>query len=112
MSTVIEWVKRMYIYIFSAVGLVLVIIGGVELVNLALKSWVFTKADTYYNYPGPKVVPEKGQTVQEPTQEELAQYQKDDLAARRQGQAANAIALMVIGAPLFLYHWRLARREM
>ena len=111
MSNVIEWVKRIYIYIFSAVGLILVIIGGVQIINVGLKTWVFTKADVYYNYPAPRVVPEKGQTVQEPDPKELEEYQRNDLASRRQRQAASAIAMIIVGTPLFLYHWRLTRKQ-
>lgn len=108
-----EWIKRIYIYLFSAIGLVLVIIGGVQLINLGLKAWVFTKADVYYNYPMPKTaLPEKtDEAYQEPDPKELEEYQKNDLASRRQRQAASALAMIIVGAPLFLYHWRLARKR-
>jgi len=105
-----EWIKRIYVYLFSAVGLVLVVIGSVQLINLALKSWVFTKADVYYNYPAPKVVAERpDQQVEEPNPKAVEEFQKNDLASRRQRQAASAIAMIIVGAPLFLYHWRIAR---
>ncbi len=108
----IEWVKKIYIYLFSAVGLVLLIIGGVQLINLALKTWIFTKADIYYNYPAPKVISEKENTLKEPDPKELEEFQKNDLASRRQRQAANALAMILVGTPLFLYHWRLAKKSL
>ncbi|MBP6855901.1 MAG: hypothetical protein KBC26_02965 [Candidatus Pacebacteria bacterium] len=108
----IEWVKKIYIYIFSAAGLILVIIGAVQLVNLGLKTWVFTKADMYYSYPVAKPMSQTFQeTVQEPFQKDVEEYYKKDIAARRQRQASNAFAMMVIGVPLFSYHWRLARKN-
>lgn len=109
---IIEWIKRVYIYIFSAAGLILVIIGGVQLVNLGLKTWVFTKADVCYNYPTLKVPSDKSAELQNQEQDEKAiqEYQKNDLSSRRQRQAANALALMIIGLPLFLYHWRLSKK--
>jgi len=107
-----EWIKRIYIYLFSAIGLVLVIIGGVQLINLALKAWVFTKADVYYNYPMPTVAPEKiDEGYQEPDPKKLEEYQRNDLTSRRQRQAASALAMIILGTPLFLYHWRLARKN-
>lgn len=111
MTNVVEWVKKIYIYLFSAIGLIVVIIGGVQLVDLGLKSFIFTKADVYYNYPSATVVPEKGQTIVQPDPKELEKYQKNDLLSRRQGQASTAVSMIVIGLPLFLYHWRLARKE-
>jgi len=104
-----EWIKKTYIYIFSAVGLVLVVIGGVQLINLGLKAWIFTKADIYYNYPAPVATPEKDVQIQDPDLKTLEQYQRNDLISRRQQQAANAIAMIIVGTPLFWYHWRIAR---
>lgn len=111
MSNIMEWVKKIYIYLFSAVGLILVIIGGVQLIDLGLKTWVFTKADIYYNYPAPKVVSDKGQEIQEPDPKAVEEYQKNDLVSRRQRQASIALSMIIIGAPLFLYHWSLARHQ-
>lgn len=108
----IEWVKKIYIYIFSAIGLILVIIGAVQLVDLGLKTWVFTKADRYYSYPMAKPVSQTAQEkTQEPDPKDIEEYQKNDMAARRQREASNALAMIVIGVPLFLYHWRLARKS-
>jgi len=36
-------IRKIYLYTFSLVGLVLVVIGGVRLVGLGLKTFVFTK---------------------------------------------------------------------
>jgi hypothetical protein len=105
----IEWVKKIYIYLFSAIGLVIVIIGSVQLINLGLKAFIFTKADVYYSYPAP-VTAEKGQTVQQPDQKMVDEFQQNNLVSQRQRDAANAIAMIIVGAPLFLYHWKLARK--
>jgi len=111
MSNAVEWVKKIYIYLFSAIGLVVVIIGSVQLIDLGLKSWVFTKADNYYNYPSSKITSPEGQTVEEPNPKAVEEYQKNDLASRRQRQASVAISMILVGLPLFIYHWRLARKE-
>ncbi len=109
----IEWVKKIYIYLFSAIGLIIAVTGLIQLINLGLKSWIFTKADNYYSYPMPVSSPDKGQaTQQQPNQVAIDEYQKNNMESQRQSSASNAIAMIIVGAPLFLYHWRLARKEM
>lgn len=113
MTNVVEWVKKVYLYLFSAIGLVIIIVGAVELIGIGLKAWVFTKADVYYQYPSSKIINSEEQEVyQEPDPKALEEYQKNDLASRRQRQASNAMAMIIVGTPLFLYHWRLARKEL
>jgi hypothetical protein len=112
MSNAVEWVKKVYIYLFSAIGLVIVIIGAVNLISLGLKTWILTKADVYYDYPYKPASVDKESEIVQPTEEEMAEYRKNDLSSRRQRQASTAIAMIVVGAPLFFYHWRLARKEL
>lgn len=107
--------RKIYLYIFSTVGLVLTIIGAVQLTDLALKIFVFKKADQVIFYPRPKsiVIPEGG--VKDGTEQidEAAQkkYDEDQRDSNRQREAANAIAFILIGAPVYLYHWRIVRKE-
>ena len=37
--------KKAYLYLVSTISLVIAVIGAIMLINLALKAWVFTKAD-------------------------------------------------------------------
>ena len=107
-----EWVKKVYIYAAAGIGLVLIIIGSVQLIDLGLRAWVFTKADVYYDYPAPVSSPEKtDQTVQAPDPIAVATFQKNDLVSRRERQASSAIAMIIVGIPLFLYHWRFAKKD-
>ncbi len=108
-----HWARRVYLYIATLVGLVLMVVGAVNLINLGLKTWVFPQADqNYYDMPvaasvNPDGTPIKG--VADPkTQAEL---QKKNLDARRQNQAAMAVALIIVGVPLYWYHWHLVRKE-
>ena len=110
MSNVIVWVKKIYIYLFSAIGLVIVIIGSVQLINLGLKAFIFIKADVYYSYPAP-VTAEKGQIVQQPDQKAVDEFQRNQTTSQRQSTASNAIAMIIVGAPLFIYHWTIARKS-
>ncbi len=108
-----ELIRIIYLYLFSLIGLVLIIIGSVRIVNLALKTYVFTKADNFYTYPRFKPIPkpDNSQDYQEPDPEKVAEYEKNQQAARRQREAANSLAFIVIGLPVYLYHWRLVVKD-
>lgn len=136
----VSWVRTVYLYLFALVGLAITVIGAVMLVNLALKTWIFTKADTGYNYVErpPALVVEKdealvvaladcdeGCDLTEQQQEQIKMWledyewwqnnQKDqqvDYTARtRQRQASTAISMIIVGLPLYLYHWAVIKRD-
>ncbi len=103
-----------YLYIFSTVGLVLIIIGGVSLVNLGLKTYVFTKADAPVVFRGPVPVIDKGGELVEQTEEDIKkqeEQEKEFRSSQRQRDAARAIAFLIIGIPIYLYHWREVKRK-
>lgn len=113
-----HWARRVYLYIATLVGLVLMVVGAVQLINLGLKTWVFPQADqNYYDQPmvAPVTNPDgtvvKGavETEQTVKNREVAQQKNTD--ARRQNQAAMAVALIIVGIPLYWYHWHLVWRE-
>ncbi|MBI4363355.1 MAG: hypothetical protein HY545_00720 [Candidatus Doudnabacteria bacterium] len=112
--------RKVYLYLFAVVGLVLIIIGSVSLINLGLKTWIFTKADDAMCYYGPRyAAPMKENGTAGQTQEELDRQRAEDeryckevtRPAQKQTQAALAIAQLIVGVPLFGYHWMLIRKE-
>lgn len=113
------WIKKVYLYLVSLISLIIVIAGAIILINMALKAWVFKKADntTYY---APKVIcstpgnsaPNPAPECSDPDYEAKQQAQEtESRSAQRQRDAAQAIAMIIVATPVFLYHWRLARRE-
>ncbi len=110
-----DLIRIIYIYIFSLVGLVLMVIGSVNLVNLALKTYIFTKADQVVVYPYYRpVMPEEErltQEEQEKQQEEQLRYEQEERKSRQQRTASSSLAMLIVGTPLFLYHWRLAQKD-
>jgi hypothetical protein len=104
--------RKTFLYIFASVGLVLCIIGSVSLLNIGLKTYVFTKADYCYNYATP--ILDKNGNNTEPTQaqrdEQLKQC-KEQNAASKQNSASWAIAQLIIGIPLYLWSWRTIKKE-
>lgn len=113
-----ELVRTLYIYIFSLVGLILITIGAVRLVDLGLKAIIFTEADkvimypSYYTRPFP---PEEEKEIsleeEERQRQEQIKYQEDEKRSRQQNAAANSLAMIIVGAPLFLYHWKIIQKE-
>lgn len=113
-------IKKIYLYLVSAIALVIMVIGGIMLLNMALKTWIFTKADqTYYSYPAcpvaaPASAPASNGKATECTQEQLEQQQKFDRenrVAQKQRDAAQALAMIIVATPIWWFHWRLAKRE-
>ena len=130
-------IRTIYLYVFALLGLVLVTIGSVRFVNMGLKAFVFTKADEDQKYMyAPSMMPpypmmDRGGKVANETStamtaielEEQRRWMADYKAweekrskidyadVRRQQDAAMNLALILIGLPLYLYHWRTIQKE-
>ena len=110
-----ELIRTIYLYLFSLVGLVLIVIGCVRIVDLGLKTWIFKKADQIIAYPEyPRVLKPGTIETEEaltPEQEEKFRieqlaYQEKEQEARTERTAANSLAMLIVGIPLFWYHWK------
>lgn len=111
-------IRRAYLYLTSLIGLVLILIGTTQLLNLALKTWVFTKADDNYygpcyeKTPAPMDRSAAPATTTEELSKEVCDKERDEQrTARRQSDAARSIAFIIVGAPVWLYHWRKVKDE-
>jgi len=104
-------IRTIYLYIFALLGLVLIIIGSVNFLNMGLKAFVFTKADQEYEYDYRMMAPIKeGVDSEETVCPELIS-QSDYVTSQRHRDASMNLALIVIGLPLYLYHWTIIKRE-
>jgi hypothetical protein len=131
-----SFIRTIYLYIFALLGLVLLIIGAVNFVNMGLKAFVFTQAEEeekvrqdYPFYSSPPLSSmnlEKYEAGGELTEEEIAaikswyqSYQSWEaanskinyLVSRRHEEAARNLAFILIGLPLYLYHWGVIKKE-
>lgn len=126
-------IRTIYLYLFALLGLVLITIGTVRFVNMGLKIFVFTQAeqDQYTRYKEPPMPYglspfEKAKTDESLSEGERAQVkayleeykqwkeQRDKVDYRlvqRHQDASMNIALILVGLPLYLYHWRIIQRE-
>lgn len=108
--------KKAYLYLVSVISLIIAVVGAIMLINLALKTWVFTKADRdFYSAPcySSKPAPVNGEVVRCTPEEEAAQKQQneDSRSAQKQRDAAQALAMLIIATPVWWGHRRLARNE-
>jgi len=108
-------IRLIYLYLFSFVGLVVFVIGCTRLVDLGLKVYVFKNADMYGTYPISKspIGPDDKRTSEQIKKEaaEQEQFQIEESKRNRQRETSSALAMMVVGGPLYLYHWRAIQNE-
>lgn len=127
-------VRMIYLYLFAMIGLVLMTIGSVNFVNMGLKAFIFTKAEeqekiNYERPPGASFSVSKVEDIKEKENlsveekalinqwlEDYEAWQERDeevsyIVSRRHRDASRNLALMLIGLPLYLYHWGLIKRE-
>ena len=128
-------IRTIYLYLFSLVGLILIITGSIGFLNMGLKAWVFTEAEQeervwrmeppmHYGLEDSRA--EAISNDQELTDEEremvrewLVDYERwqethdeyDPVIAERHRTAALSLAQLLVGIPLFLFHWLLIRKE-
>lgn len=98
--------RLLYLYLFSFVGLLITVIGGIRIVDLGIKSYIFPEADTYEIYPMSKI---EGEPTQ--TREELVAQQKRDTTRNRQRELSGSASMIIVGLPLYLYHWNTIKKE-
>jgi len=130
-------VRTIYLYLFALLGLILLVIGGVRFVDMGLKAFVFTKAEEEQRllYKMPPMIPVEIKKLEQvegskkefclPEKDRaaielwLAEYKEwkerrtkiDPITARRHRDASLNLAMILVGLPLYLYHWRIIKKE-
>ncbi len=108
------WIKKVYLYLVSLVSLIIIIIGATMLVNMGLKAALGVK--DYVPYPmscatRPVDANSKDVTCDPDYQAKQADADKENQRNGKKRDAAQALAMIIVGTPVFWYHWRLARKE-
>jgi len=105
-------IRLLYLYLFSFIGLIIAVIGTVQLTDLAIKVFIFKGADKYEMYPRTKMALDGKEVVL--TDEEIKiqeEQQNKETNRQRQRQASSALAMLLVGVPLYKYHWNLIKKE-
>ncbi len=126
-------IRQIYFYAATLIFLIMSVIATISLLNLALKTFVFPKADmaygqrcdetgnVYYDVrPMPVAEPAKdGQpAAKELTAEEKAERKADcervlaeQKSAERQRDLVQNLSMLIVAAPLFWIHFKWVQKE-
>ena len=104
-------IRTIYLYLFALVGLIMLIVGAVKLVDLGLRVFILTEADNQELFRSFPVVERLLDGTTTTTKKELAQDKEDFRKQQRQRDLASALASIIIGLPLYLYHWKTIQKD-
>ncbi|MEK7168396.1 MAG: hypothetical protein AAB778_00105 [Patescibacteria group bacterium] len=99
-------IRLLYLYLFSFIGLIITVIGCIRLIQLGIKVYIFKDADTY-EYARPVLVEGQKQV----DFEEDKKIQERENKRQRQREVAESVAMLLVGIPLYKYHWKLIKKE-
>jgi hypothetical protein len=110
--------KMIYLYILSFVGIIITVVATIGLLNLVLRQYVFQVDTGGYYYSVEVCTNPKTPESTTPTKDEIAVCEKDQKSRNQEmmfndtkRELANEIAGILIGLPLWLYHWGIIRKE-
>ena len=116
-----SFIKTLYLYLVSFVALMMLVVSAVDILNIILKTFIFTKADNYDYYAVPAMCETRplpaGATTTPPTPDCIKDTEankksaEENRVAQRQRDLVRDISMFVVGIPLFAFHWKLARRK-
>lgn len=124
-------IRTIYLYLFSLLGLIFLIIGAVRFIDMGLKAFIFTQAEVEEKYNYMMTPPysttdiknmEKAQGDENFTKQEretlktwLTEYQEQQkvnhITVQRHRNAATNLSFILVGLPLYLYHWHIIKKE-
>ncbi|MCK9445261.1 hypothetical protein M0Q50_00025 [bacterium] len=131
MNKTTKIVMTIYLYTVSLISLIFFAVGMGNLINTSLKAFIFTEAEKrdytmcnnypYYSTIDAQALKEKGITVEEQNQldnmikdyEEWKSKNTGDTCykSEREKRMLDAVTMILIAFPLYIIHWRMARKE-
>lgn len=105
-------IRLLYLYLFSFIGLLIAVIGSIQLVDLGIKVYVFKGADRS-TIPIATKLDASGKEVQmsDEEMEKQMKMQEEETNRDRKRQISNSLAMLLVGLPLYKYHWGLIKKE-
>lgn len=115
--TKITLIKTVYFFLVSFVALMMIIFSSADLINTLLRTYVFTKADNFGGYYPEQVCIAKPDGTAMPAEECAKQNEinqkrdKDSQESQRQRDLVRDLSMIIVGIPVFVLHWRVARKK-
>lgn len=119
-------IRLIYLYLVALIGLVVFLFGSVGIVNTGLKA-ILGVNDSYYSsakdmcrgqYTYAAPTPAEAAKLPDETSAEFKQclvdqklQQEDQQKNDRKRNIAEALAQLILGAPIWLYHWSVIQRD-
>ncbi len=126
-------IRTIYLYLFALIGLAFLISGAVRFVDMGLKAFVFTKAEQeqklslrqptmFYSVQKIENLQDEEWLSEEEKviiQEWLVDYKEwkeesskiNYIDAQRHRDASSSLSMILVGLPLYLYHWGVIKGE-
>lgn len=130
MTSKAKLIRTIYLYLASLISLIFVAVGTGNFINLGLKVYVFPKAEkggySRCNEQPPVYALDKNAMAGVATPDQKTQlenllrdyedWKKRNTGAEcysqeRQNTAVNALTMMIVALPIFLFHWRIIKKE-
>lgn len=95
----------------------MIVFSSADIINIALKTYIFTKADDMGYFYGPscpvKPVPGSTSTVDYGclSAEEQKKQNEENRSAQRQNSIVRDLSMILVAVPVFAYHWRIVRKK-
>ena len=120
-----------YLYTVSLISLIFFAVGMGNIINTSLKAFIFTEAEKrdysmcnnypYYSNIDAQALKEKGITVEQQDQIDNMIKDYEEWKSRNTGDACykserekrmlDAVTMILIAFPLYIIHWKMARKE-
>lgn len=125
-------IRTVYLYLFSLVGLGFLIGGTIGFMNMGLRIFVFKQADQdevirdmqppmYYQIEKVRELDDSDLSMddKEAIKDWLSDYEawkerraeSDSVTINRHQDAANNLAMILVGLPVYLYHWNIVKKD-
>lgn len=130
MVTKTKLIRTIYLYVASLVSLIFLAVGTGTILNTVLKAYVFPKAEKggflRCNQQPPVYALDKNALTEVATTDQkmkldnllkdYEQWKKDNAegecySQERQNNVVNALTMMIIALPIYLFHWRLIKKD-
>jgi hypothetical protein len=131
MNKTTKIIMTIYLYTVSLISLIFFAVGMGNIINTSLKAFIFTEAEKrdysmcnnypYYSNIDAQALKEKGITVEQQDQIDNMIKDYEEWKSRNTGDACykserekrmlDAVTMILIAFPLYIIHWKMARKE-